>query len=330
VPVASVAAARAEQEREASDGRMRAHFERRFELAARLRAAYAARLAAPAEQVALTTCTTDGMARVLAGLKLGPGDEVLAGDAEHPGLLGPLSALRRRGVRVRTAPLAALPAAVGPATRLVACSHVSWVNGERAPAALGELDVPVLLDGAQGVGAVPVDVEALGCDAYAGAGQKWLCGPDGLGMLWVSPALRERLTVSALAYVNLQDPNAGLDARPWPDARVLDAPALPAASLAAALAALEVLEAEGWEQVHARAAALAARFADALRERGRTVAPRDGTTLVAWETADAPAEVERLAAAGVALRYLPGTGLVRASVGAWNDEGDLRRLLDAL
>ncbi len=52
----------------------------------------------------------------------------------------------------------------------------------------------MLLDGAQGVGAVPVDVRALGCDAYAGAGQKWLCGPDGTGMLWVSPELRERLS----------------------------------------------------------------------------------------------------------------------------------------
>ena len=65
-------------------------------------------------------------------------------------------------------------------------------GGSRLPS-LRELDVPVVLDGAQGVGAMPVDVRALGCDAYAGAGQKWLCGPDGTGMLYVAPALRERL-----------------------------------------------------------------------------------------------------------------------------------------
>ncbi len=58
-----------------------------------------------------------------------------------------------------------------------------------APAALGELDVPVLLDGAQGVGAIAVDVAALGCAFYAGSGQKWLCGPIGTGMLWVAPGL---------------------------------------------------------------------------------------------------------------------------------------------
>ena len=73
--------------------------------------------------------------------------------------------------------------------------------------------MPVLLDGAQGVGAVPVDVHALGCDAYAGAGQKWLCGPDGTGMLYMSPELRERLAVHA-ARVRRTSPTpaTGLDA----------------------------------------------------------------------------------------------------------------------
>ncbi len=93
-------------------------------------------------------------------------------------------------MQVRQVPLAEVADAVGPRTRLVACSHVGWMSGSVAPAELAQLDVPVLLDGAQGVGAIGVDVHALGCDAYAGAGQKWLCGPDGTGMLWVSPTLR--------------------------------------------------------------------------------------------------------------------------------------------
>ena len=154
--------------------------------------------------------TSEGIAQTISGLALAPGDEILTSDEEHPGLLGALGGARElRGVSVREVPLPAIAEAVGPRTRLVACSHVGWASGLHRAAELAQLDVPVLLDGAQGVGAVAVDVRALGCDAYAGAGQKWLCGPDGTGMLYVSPALRERLTVARRGYANLADPDAG-------------------------------------------------------------------------------------------------------------------------
>src|SRR5271155_689935 len=194
LPGCAMAAAAGELVRELSDGRSMAHFERRAELSADLRAAYATALGAEPADVALTTCTTEGIAQVVGGLDLVPGEEIVTSDEEHPGLLGALSAARElRGVEVRQVPLAEVAHAVGPRTRLVACSHVGWVSGSLAPAELAELDVPVLLDGAQGVGAIPVDVGTLGCDAYSGAGQKLICGPDGTGMLYVNPALRDRL-----------------------------------------------------------------------------------------------------------------------------------------
>jgi L-cysteine/cystine lyase len=267
---------------------------------------------------------------VLLALDLRAGEEIVTSDEEHPGLLGPLSAQRERGVRVRIAPWADVADAVGPATRLVACSHVSWRSGRYAPAGLASLDVPVLLDGAQGAGAVPVDVAALGADAYAAAGQKWLCGPEGSGLLYVSPALRERMHAPAPGYGNLADTAAGLDAVPWDDARAYDTPALPASSLAQARAALDVLAAAGWEAVCAHAAELAATAADALREHGRELLARDRTTLVTWREPDAAATVERLAAAGVVVRSLPGEDLLRASFGAWNNADDLDRLFSAL
>src|SRR5438128_2702704 len=188
--------------REAQDGRALSHFERRFALADELRSAYAGLLGCKASDVALTTCTSEGIAQTISGLELGHGDEVVTSDEEHPGLLGALSAERQlRGVSVRAVPLLDVANAVGPRTRLVACSHVGWMSGLEAPKELAQLDVPVLLDGAQGVGAVEVDVGALGCDAYAGAAQKWLCGPDGAGMLYVTASLRERLAVSRPGYV---------------------------------------------------------------------------------------------------------------------------------
>ena len=67
-------------------------------------------------------------------------------------------------------PFARIADAVGPSTTLVACSHVNWRTGEVAPAALADVGVPVILDGAQGAGAVPVDVVKLGCAAFAAAG----------------------------------------------------------------------------------------------------------------------------------------------------------------
>jgi selenocysteine lyase/cysteine desulfurase len=332
LPRGAVQAAAHELEREAQEGRTGRHFERRGELNRSLRTAYASVLGCAAEDTALTTCTSEGLALVLGGLRLAPGEEVLTSDEEHPGLLGALVAERElRGVSVRTAPWSALPAAVGPRTRLVACSHVSWMTGRRASVAeLVATGVPVLLDGAQGVGAVPTDVRALGCAAYAGAGQKWLCGPDGTGMLYVAPALRERLAVERRGYANLADPGAGLEARLHEDARRLDTLSLNAETVACAVAAFAVLERYGWAAVHERARLLAAQLAERLAARGREVVGRDATTLVAFSSPDPLAERERLAARGVLLRDIPGRPWLRASVGAWNDEGDLDRLLGAL
>lgn len=317
-----------------AEGRAGAYVERTMDLQARLRAAYAERIGAAPEDIALTTSTSDGIVRVLASLDLREGDEVLTGDEEHPGLLGPLAAVRaRRGIAVRVVPLAELPDAIGARTRLVACSHVGWLRGDVIPSHLAEAagDVPVLLDGAQGAGAIPVDVAELGCAFYAAAGQKWLCGPVGTGLLYVAPAWREHLPAAGPTYVNLEAPMAGLDAAPHPDARAHDASALSAELIGAALAAHEAIAAFGWPEAHERAAGLAADLADRLHEAGRTLAPGRGpTTLVSWEDPDPEATRDRLAAAGIVLRDLPGTPYLRASVGAWNDEGDLERLLAAL
>lgn len=331
LPARAVRAAVDELEREAADGRTFAHFERRFELNDRLRAAYARALGAEPADVALTTCTSEGIAHVVAGLPLQAGDEILTSDEEHPGLLGALIAARElRGVSIREAPLPELAEAVGARTRLVACSHVGWTSGLLAPPALAELDVPVLLDGAQGIGAVPVDVRALGCAAYAGAGQKWCCGPDGTGSLWVAPELRDTLAVSRRGYANLENAGDGLDARLHDDARRFDTMALGAEVVACALAAIELLESAGWSAVHERASTLAARLAELLAERGRVVAPRDETTLVSFESADAEGERDLIAERGCVVRNIPGRPWLRASVGAWNDENDLERLLESL
>ncbi|HEU4976808.1 MAG TPA: aminotransferase class V-fold PLP-dependent enzyme [Baekduia sp.] len=339
VPEAAQRAAAEAWQDGVQEGRSGSFYERLGTLSTQLRERYAQLVGAgEAGDVALTTGTSDGCGRVVAGLELGPGDEVLTADDEHPGLQGPLAAARReRGVTIRAVPLADVADAVSAATRLVACSHVSWASGALAPvdalAAVARGGVPVLLDGAQGVGAVPVDVRALGVTFYAGSGQKWLCGPVGTGMLWLDPAWRDRLAVPAPAYGNLAEPGAGLDSDLAPDARRFDAGSQDLATVAAAACALDVLGEAGWADVHSRARDLAGQLADQLRAAGHDVVDRGPSTLVSWQLAgdaEAEAERDRLAAEGIVVRNLPGTGRVRASVGAWNDEDDLARLVGAL
>jgi selenocysteine lyase/cysteine desulfurase len=325
VPRRAAEAAQEELEHQASVGRHAAYFARRHEMGGHQRAAYAGLLGCEPDEVSLTTGTTMGIATVAAGF--GRGDTIVTSDEEHPGVYGPLAEARRRGAEVVVVPFDRLADAVDVSTTAVVCSHVSWITGCIAPAALASVGVPVIYDGAQGVGAVPVDVKVLGCAAYAGSGQKWLCGPDGSGMLYVAPELRERVPSPLPSYVTLSDAAAGLDSERWPDGRAWDAPALAGETSRFALASLEVLGGGGWDEVQTRAVELAARLASMLESAGHAVRPRGDTTLVAWDDDDAENVSERARQADVLIRYLPGRGLLRASVGAWNDESDLERLL---
>jgi L-cysteine/cystine lyase len=299
-----------------------------IELATTLRGRCAELLGCEAAEVALTGSTTDGVNTVVSGLDLRPGDEIVTSDEEHPGLLAPLArAQRRQGVVIRAVPWDELAGAVGAKTRLIACSHVSWVSGRlldtRALAASG---VPLLLDGAQGLGAIPVDVRALRCDFYAASGQKWLCGPSGSGCLFVKRERIDELLAPWPGYGSLADPQDPLAFVPAEGAARFDVGFPTGIRSAWALASLEVFDEAGWGWVHERGRALAARLARALADRGLEVSPRGSTTLVSWRAQDAEGQVERLREQGIVVRHLPGRGLVRASAGAWSSEEEVERL----
>jgi selenocysteine lyase/cysteine desulfurase len=336
VPTRSVEAARAQLEREAVEGRSgAAHSIALRRMAEDLRARLGALLGAGPDDVALTGSTTDGINVVLAGLGLGPNDEVLTSDEEHPGLLAPLAALRERsGALVRVAPFDEIANAVGERTRLIAVSHVSWLRGAVAPVEeLHATGVPVLLDGAQALGAMPVDVRELGCDFYAAAGQKWLCGPDRTGVLYVEQHRVGDLGVPWPSFMSLADPEHPLDLVPAPGARRFDGGMIAGPLVAGALASLAVLEEAGWPWIFERAAEQAAKLRVRLAEEGVEVLPGGRTTLVSWrpggvsDASGAIGVVQRLAERGVIVRALPGKPWVRASVGAWNSDEDLDRLL---
>ena len=331
VPRAALEAAGASLREQLDQGRSsKPWFEHQVERIGSLRERVAALFGATAADVAVTGSTTDGVNAVLHAVEIRPGDEILTSDEEHPGVLAPLATARdTRGARVRVVPFEELPDEVGPDTRFVVCSHVSWATGrvmDTEPlAASGAI---VVLDGAQGLGAVPLDMAALGCDFYAASGQKWLCGPGGMGYLYANPELVPDLPAPWAGYHALEDPERGLDPALWPDARRLGTGFPVPHHVEWAHASLNVLEGAGFAAVYEEGVALAERLAGLLGERGVTVAPRGATTLVSFEVPDPPAFTERAAAEAVVVRAIPGRQLARASVGAWNSEQEIERLAE--
>ena len=169
--------------------------------AARIRAA--AFLGCAADELLVTAGTTDAMNVIAGSVRLAPGEAVLTTDQEHHGgAAGWRYRARRDGVRIDRisvppgerdgdAILARLAAAIRPETRIISVSHILFSTGLKMPvaeiAALARArGLLCVVDGAQAIGAMPVDVAALGCHAYAASGHKWLMGPKGTGLLYVS------------------------------------------------------------------------------------------------------------------------------------------------
>ena len=320
-----------QRRRDVEDGRSGAgYWEGLMEGRERLRARLAAMVGATPEQLALTGSTTDGCNVVLAGLGLAPDDEVVTSDIEHPGLLGPLEASGAtiRVARVKDRPpaesLAAILAEVTPRTRLFALSHVAWSTGNLLPLAelKAEAGLPILVDGAQSVGAIPVDVTPF--DYYTVSGQKWLCGPEGTGALYVAdPGALRLATPTSFAFLHDDDPSL----RPKPGAARFDTSWVGSAQVAGFEAALEAAPEWGLERAREQAQRARARLAEVVD----VVTAPEQATLVTWRSEGDTAEAtKRLAAAGVVIRDLPGTGWLRASVGWWTSDEDVERLVEAL
>ena len=307
------------------------YFERALELRERVRDKLAAVVGVAPELLSLATSTTNGCNIVLSGLGLGPGDEVLTTDGEHFGLLGALAAspAQARVAAVRELPpeesLEVLRREVTPRTRLIALSHVCWMSGNRFPVEeLKEVTgLPLLVDGAQSVGAIPVDAAQV--DYYAFSCQKWLCGPDATGGLVVADP--EALRVTAPSYLSQQAYEPTGLFTPRAGAARYDSNWTPPPSLAGLDVALDVAPEWRFE----RAAEAARRCRELLGERVEVITAPEQATLVTFRVEEDTAElVRRLYERGVVVRGVPGTGWIRASCGWWTSDEDVERLLGAL
>ena len=278
-----------------------------------------------------------------------PGDHVIATAADHNAVLRPLHALARRGIADLTivpcdglgrVDPAAVAAAWRPATRLVACTHASNVTGAVQDVAAIAAVVHacgglLLMDAAQTLGQLPIDVAALGADLVAAPAHKWLHGTAGVGLLWARPGIDPEPLVqggTGSRSESLDMPEA------FTDRLEPGTPDVPA--LAAFVAAAGWLEERGIAATGAACRELAAACAARLRSlKGVRVVAAEGAPIVSFTVEGyAPAEIAVILeqASGCELRsgfhcaaavheHLGTTngGTVRASFGPGNDRSDI-------
>lgn len=323
-----------------------AKFEHMFSMQRQARSAVARLLGCDDDEITLTHNTTEGMNIALHGLAWQPGDEVITSSMEHPGGLHPLYVVAHRfGVKLRMTrigapdvdPVAELQARLTTRTRAVMLSHVSWTSGMVLPMrALSDLThaagALMICDAAQSCGMVPANVYELGVDAYACSGQKWLCGPDGTGALFIR---RDRLgdvhqTYAGYPAFSASDLNGYFV--PNPTAQRYEAMTIYPPTVTALHASLRwIAESVGWEWAHQRIARIGRLCYDTLAALpGVTMYTAKDTMagLVHFTVRGVAPEdlTKRLAERGIVIRHTPHPSANRISTGFYTSEEDIAKL----
>ena len=202
--------------REMQDGpTTRGVYRETMELRMDMREDVAALLGADVEEILLTQNTTEGINIVVNGIGWAPGDIVVTTSVEHGSGLVPAYYLRQRhGVELRVVETSATDAAaiveekfqtaLRGGAKLVILSHISYSTGQLFPLAAIQraahaAGARVLVDGAQTMGHLPLDMHALDADYYAVPAHKWLLGPDGIGALFIRRELIANLEPAVVA-----------------------------------------------------------------------------------------------------------------------------------
>ena len=308
-------------------------------------------LNASVDEIALTDNTGEGLNIISYGFKWHEGDEVITTNHEHISLLAPLFQLRDRyGIVIRFADigptaerpvLKAIADLVTPRTRLISISHVTWTTGAvlnvSEVAYMGrEWGIPVLIDGAQSAGAIPVDVKALGVDFYAIPMQKWLCGPDGTGALYVRREALDYVSPTYVGYWSVKH-EEGIEWELLESAQRFELGGRQTAALAGQAAVLNWLEETvGYKWLFERIASLSRYTYNALKALpGLTLlTPRPGESgLVAFKLGDRDVnEVINYLhdKHNIYIRSIPTTNSLRVSTGFYNTEEEIDKLVEAL
>ncbi len=305
----------------------------------------AARLtgATPGE-IALVKNTSEGIATVAMGLDWHSGDRIVGFREEFPANLYPWRRLEARGIETRWLsvfdPLDRIDEACKGA-RLLSISFVGFLNGYRAPLRqIGEIcrrrGCIYFVDAIQGLGAFPLNVHECHIDALAADGHKWLLGPEGCGLLYISEALQKRVEPVEFGWTNVAgyDDYASRDMTLRSDAGRYECGTLNTIGCFGLLASLELLLEVGVESIAPVVQAMGDRIAAGVHAKGYETmserTPETGAGIVSFRKAgfEASEIVLRLRERGIATA--PRAGWVRASPHFYIAPGDIDRMLHEL
>ncbi len=311
-----------------------------------VRAAFARLVGAQTDEIAFVKNTSEGLSLVAAGVDWRAGDNVIAVEGEYPSNVYPWFGLRRWNVetrmvqpvrgRVQSQDVAAL---MDARTRLVSVSFVDWNSGGRTDLRpLGELcrrrGVLFCVDGIQGVGAIPLDVEREHIDCLAVGGHKWLLAPEGCGCLFVSRRVIEGIQSVLHGWKSVRDADTYLPYHfdPRPDAAKFEPGSPSVLSTYALGAAIDLLLEIGTENVRQRLYDLTDRLVAGLRQRGAEIVSPWGADersgILVFRRGDPQRLWAELNRQGFVVRMRGGG--IRIAPHFYNNEDDIDRLLAAL
>ena len=283
-------------------------YPRWLEMEQRLRERLARLIGAAAADVGLVKNTSEGLSIVAHGLPWRGGENVVGITQEFPSNRIVWESLAAEGVTWRAVDLAQsidpegdLLAQCDQQTRVLAVSWVQYARGlrldlARLAAGCRERDILLCVDAIQGLGAVPFDLAVSDVDVVVADGHKWLLGPEGVALLYVRPALRERLTLRQFGWRMVEHP--GDFARdhwlPAADARRFECGSPNMLGICALEASVSLLEEIGletvWREIQVRTAYLIA----LLDQRGfELLTPRDPARragIITFNVPDLPAD----------------------------------------
>jgi isopenicillin-N epimerase len=290
------------------------------------RAALAAFVGARVDDLVFAANATSALNAVLRSLRIRPNEEILTTKHEYGAILRTLGFIRANVVLVEPAELIA---SIGIRTRAIVVSHVTSPTALVLPVeevcdAARKAGVLSIVDGAHVPGHLPLDLEAIGADVYAGNCHKWLCAPKGCGFLWARPEHQEWIEPLVVSWGYHEEAGFG-ERHGWQGTR----------DPAACLAVPKAIEVHATFDA-ARARALADEAERALGTYG--LRPLRGTRApfmraLTVRTGDPEAFGRRLYEehrVEIPVYAFEDTALLRVSIGSYNDEADLDRLVDAV